>query len=273
MKKMDNIEKAKWEQEGKEISQKIRAAKEALIESLPPEQKEFVQYCRCGKPKGGCALSKKLRKGLRDGTYKKPSEFFVSECGWLFGGVIYERFKASFMYEVDDLIKYQYQRGWSRRSFRTSDYSAHFAAITDVVEDYVNIPINRELSDILDGNISDDEKEYCRHYYPFPRVHLSYLLDSGDERAVSWVRGKLSVGDEQSFSRLFIDSVMYSENTELIDLVGKMLVAARLQEGLRQAICERCDGGTMTAFRSILGVIKDNDLIRFSSVKRAVGNK
>jgi hypothetical protein len=64
---------------------------------------------------------------------------------------------------------------------------------------------------------------------------------------------------------------MYSENTELIDLVGKMLVAARLQEGLRQAICERCDGGTMTAFRSNLGVIKDNDLIRFSSVKRAVG--
>ena len=68
MEKMDNIEKAKWEQEGKEISQKIRAAKEKLIESLPPEQKEFVQYCRCGKPKDGCVLSKKLRNGLRDGT-------------------------------------------------------------------------------------------------------------------------------------------------------------------------------------------------------------
>ncbi len=271
MEKMDNIEKAKWEQEGKEISQKIRAAKEKLIESLPPEQKEFVQYCRCGKPKDGCVLSKKLRKGLRDGTYKKPSEFFASECGWLFGGVIYERFKASFMYEVDNLIKYQYQRGWSRRSFRTSDYSVIFPIITNVVEEYVNIPIDRKLSDILDGNLTDDEKLYCRHYYAFPRRHLSYLLDTGDERAVGWVRSKLSVGDEQSFSRLFIDAVMYSENTELIDLVGKMLVAARLQEGLRQAICERCDGGTMTAFRSILGVIKDNDLIRFSSVKRAVG--
>ena len=53
-------------------------------------------------------------------------------------------------------------------------------------------------------------------------------------------------------------------------LLGKLLLAARLQEGLRQVICENADCGTKEGFLAILKVIDENNLIRFSAVKRAV---
>ena len=55
------------------------------------------------------------------------------------------------------------------------------------------------------------------------------------------------------------------------DWLCKLLKAAKLQEGLRQAICESADSGTADAFRAILRTIAEDNLIRFSSVKRAVG--
>ncbi len=61
-----------------------------------------------------------------------------------------------------------------------------------------------------------------------------------------------------------------SSNTRLHEAVGKLLVAAKLQEGLRQAICENMDYGTAGAFMTLFHVIKENDLLRFSSVMRAV---
>lgn len=42
-----------------------------------------------------------------------------------------------------------------------------------------------------------------------------------------------------------------SENTELYEAVGKLLLAARLQEGLRQSICENMDYGTAQAFMTL----------------------
>ena len=64
--------------------------------------------------------------------------------------------------------------------------------------------------------------------------------------------------------------ILRSDNEGLHKLLADLLVAARLQEGLRQAICESMDEGTIPAFLLLLKVIEDNDLIRFASVKRAV---
>lgn len=54
-------------------------------------------------------------------------------------------------------------------------------------------------------------------------------------------------------------------------MVGELLVAARLQEGLRQSIVERMDEGTIENNLYMLKVILDNDLVRYSSVVRALG--
>ncbi len=54
------------------------------------------------------------------------------------------------------------------------------------------------------------------------------------------------------------------------ELVEKTLLAAQRQEGLRQAILECIDESHPEAFRRMLRLILDHDLIRFSSVNRAV---
>jgi len=54
------------------------------------------------------------------------------------------------------------------------------------------------------------------------------------------------------------------------ELIEKTLLAAERQEGLRQAILEAVDEAHPSAFRRMLRVILERDLIRFSAVVRAV---
>ena len=71
-------------------------------------------------------------------------------------------------------------------------------------------------------------------------------------------------------SREMILGIVKSRCDELYEALGKFLLAARLQEGARQAVCETMDAGRPQAFLHLFSVIEDNNLIRYSSVKRAV---
>jgi len=62
---------------------------------------------------------------------------------------------------------------------------------------------------------------------------------------------------------------LYSSREEAWELMEGTLLAAQRQEGLRQAILESVDLGHPDAFRRMLRLILDHDLIRFSSVVRA----
>ena len=62
-----------------------------------------------------------------------------------------------------------------------------------------------------------------------------------------------------------------SHREELYEMMGELLTAARLQEGLRQSIVERMDEGTLAASLYMLKVIIDQGFIRYSSVVRALG--
>ena len=59
-------------------------------------------------------------------------------------------------------------------------------------------------------------------------------------------------------------------NPDAWDFVGKLLLAAQRQEGLRQTILETIDEAHPQAFRRMLKLILDNDLIRFAATVRAV---
>ena len=74
-----------------------------------------------------------------------------------------------------------------------------------------------------------------------------------------------------ALSQAMILGVVQSGHARMHELLGRLLLAARLQEGLRQSICEAADLGTVEAFLLLLDVIRENNLIRYSSVKRAVG--
>ena len=54
------------------------------------------------------------------------------------------------------------------------------------------------------------------------------------------------------------------------DALGKLLIAAARQEGLRQAIVENIDHGNLDAQLKMMKLIQEHQLTRFSSVVRAV---
>lgn len=59
------------------------------------------------------------------------------------------------------------------------------------------------------------------------------------------------------------------EKRDCWDYVGKLLLAAQRQEGLRQVILESVDFAHADAFRRMLRVIVENNLVRFSATVRA----
>ena len=96
-------------------------------------------------------------------------------------------------------------------------------------------------------------------------------IDQGNHAVIEALRELLlSENNTAYLDREMILGIIRADNEELHDLLCKILLAARLQEGLRQAICEAMDEGTPAIFLKLLKVIADHDLIRFSSVKRAV---
>jgi hypothetical protein len=63
---------------------------------------------------------------------------------------------------------------------------------------------------------------------------------------------------------------LLSDNEEGWELVEKTLLAAQRQEGLRQSILEAIDESHPGAFRRMLRLVLDEDLIRFAATVRAV---
>lgn len=74
---------------------------------------------------------------------------------------------------------------------------------------------------------------------------------------------------EVPVSRTIIRAVIYSADEGLIGDLLKLLLAARLQEGLRQAILENADCGRPEVLARILGFSVEHDLLRYSSAMRA----
>lgn len=223
------------------------------------------------------SITRKFYEGLKSGYYKKPSEFIRQELGWLLDGRVPERFKEYLYYNVDNCIKWQYSHGYYRRSFRTEKYHIHFSHILSAIRCVCNDwDVDADAADLLSGNIPEDAAAYLKvelHDRPVSVDcdDIACELDKGNERLEQVLTDIIMGESEQAVTADIIRGIIRSGNSKMHELLGKLLLAARLQEGLRQSICENADFGTIEAFRHLLGVIIDNNLIRFSSVKRAVG--
>ena len=65
-------------------------------------------------------------------------------------------------------------------------------------------------------------------------------------------------------------AMLCSSRPEAWDFIERLLLAAQRQEGLRQVILESIDEAHPEAFRRMLRLIRENDLMRFSATVRAV---
>lgn len=205
-----------------------------------------------------------------------PSEFFRKELKHLPGWVP-DHLLEDFYTSIDSIIKWQTSQYYYRRTMRTKRYGAFLDRYFRIMNEYHSM-----------GIYGCDIVSLYRE--KLPQDILCYYRDgsSNGYRIISeyWIQAELDRGNaeleevlmdimfgESAQTRLttnILRGIYMSSNTRLHEAVGKLLVAAKLQEGLRQAICENMDYGTAGAFMTLFHVIKENDLLRFSSVMRAV---
>lgn len=207
---------------------------------------------------------------------KKPSLWYANGAHQgLLDVFVPEKYQRSYLYMIDKINQFPFTRGMGRRCVRTDAYGPQFSLIFSLLKAYWNLFYCGEaLENFLLGKLEEEKLDYVRHEYYY-ELNFSYLyaaeLDLGNKAVIQALRDVMvSEQNTTVLSREMILGVLRSGHAELQELLCKLLLAARLQEGLRQTICENMDAGTPEAFLKLLQVIEEHDLIRFSAVKRAV---
>lgn len=218
----------------------------------------------------------KLRQALSSGKYARPSEY-VATLGWYFGRFVPENRRQEVLEAVDRCLTQPYCHSWERRALRSSDMAAYADRIRLVLNSFAqDVLLPYDLAGLLTGNVPPEVTKYLGgqswyHRHASLPCRIAGALDRGDAQVEEAVRELLMGEGKAVLLRETIEGVIQSGRSDMHELLGRLLLAARLQEGLRQVICENADMGTESAFMTLLHVIEENNLIRFSAVKRAVG--
>ena len=167
-----------------------------------------------------------------------------------------------------NLADYPYTNRYTRRLVRSRDYHQHVGRIWTLVERLIRQRFSGLTVPQLLRGAYDVEKYGSSFLVP---EQIAVWIDRGDEEVLSIIRDMLlSENNTKILTYDVFRAILKARNTELVELVGKLLLAGKLQEGLRQAICETMDCGRQEHFVYIMGLIEEQNLIRFSSVRRAI---
>lgn len=220
-------------------------------------------------PQGACRY---IRQLLEEGTYRTLSELYQKEFNNLVKVCIPENCRQEFYYALDQMNRYQMTAGWYRRSLRSDSYAPFAEQSVKLLRAYTRLDFYQtDLSDLLTGTAPAEIYDHARNeYFAYADV-LAAQIDLGNEKTIQAVKDiLLGEGNTAMISHEMIRGIVMCQNEMLYDVLGKFLLAARLQEGARQAVCETMDAGRPEAFLHLFSVIEEHNLIRYSSVKRAV---
>jgi len=161
-------------------------------------------------------------------------------------------------------LEAQFSHSAYRRSYRSRSFSFYATEIQELLCALVRFSCweGTYPDKLFGGPVYSSDGDYI----------LACELRRGNKDVISTVYGAMN-GDnsDKLLSRRMINAVIISGNKELIDALMKLLLAARLQEGLRQNILEAADMGSTETLKTVLKVCLDNNLFRYSSAIRAFG--
>ncbi len=206
---------------------------------------------------------------------KAPSEFIRKNASGLIGEFVNPKFENHLYYTLDHLHEWIYQKGLSRRSLRTRDpYIIADLSISKIKEFGTDNYVKGDICEYIEKDLPFAEKDFAYFgNYTFKGCVIDIMaaeIEFGNEKLINLIKDSINGDNDIPFERSFVYAIVRSYNRDLYEQLGKLLIAAKLQEGLRQAICESMDEGTAEAFIYLMKIVIDNDFIRFSSVKRAV---
>ncbi len=160
-----------------------------------------------------------------------------------------------------------YQSGHHRRPFRMAPNTNHMQ------QAIVRLRTLCNTSSYGFADCSFTEQAQLNGYYRnMANAYLfAVVLQEGhtelQQVVTDIVQGEDEVG---TVSRDIIKALLLTDKKENWKLVESLLLAAQRQEGLRQTILETLDETHLGALRYLINTILEQDLVRFSSVVRAV---
>lgn len=209
------------------------------------------------------------------------SEFMKKYCKPLVELYVPKAYLEDYYSIIDAFQNFQYTTGSFRRTLRSKNPEVHIRHAFGLLYSYMVFSTYKvSIEDYLMDKLSPEALDYKQHdtRYYYGKLHMAYFddilaarINAGDTRVLHTLQDALlSENNTVIVTTDMIRAIVKSSAKELHELLAKFLVAARLQEGVRQAVCENADCGTPEAFMTILDAICDENLIRFSAVKRAI---
>lgn len=173
---------------------------------------------------------------------------------------------AQFVQDMEEITRMRMEGQFSssmwRRSYRSGDFGYHAVwAISELADCLYLRAYDMDVIDLLP----------CAHDWVRGfDVRLALELRRGNESVCALVWDALAgENGEVLLSSKIIRAVIISGRDDLVGLLLKLLLAARMQEGLRQQILENADAGSVHTLTRILKLCIDENLFRYSSVTRA----
>jgi hypothetical protein len=170
-----------------------------------------------------------------------------------------------FNYIIHNKFEYPYSTDYYRRPFRTKDISCHLEGIIGKLIEIFELYIyDFSIIDYL--NVAD----YTEDNWIIGDI-IAYEIDNNNEEVINSLK-EIIYGENNTalLSQTMIKGIFKSRNKDSYKMVGELLIASKLQEGLRQSIVESMDEGTLEAMIYMLKIIIENNFIRYSSVLRAL---
>ena len=200
-------------------------------------------------------------------SYNFPDKLWESKEGKALALLLFGKEIAPYAQRVwDSLVAYPYQRGWGRRPFRSENPA-----------DYIEIQLSKMSTLHIHyssgvGTLPIAEQFQYVVYREY-RVEEFFALVLSENLDTYYALFKDIFSSEHEIGgvcAVLIKAALMVEDTRYRTLVEQLLLAAQLQEGLRQMILESLDGTSLASLQHFIGVILEHNLTRFSSVVRAV---
>ena len=153
----------------------------------------------------------------------------------------------------------------SYRSKRAGDYADEFFSIIINAISFAcfDLPLKQLL-------VTTKTDNYILGTHIEQSNRLALALRRKDAEIIALVEEAILGDNSQiTMSHTIISGIVKSGKPQMLEQLGKLLLAAKGQEGLRQAILETCDSGTIESHIYFIKLILENRLCRFSSVVRA----
>ena len=245
----------------KKDSKKLDKESQKFIENLFLEEKDELRYGY------GIYLKDTIKKEFSSKKDVKFNDIFSKNVYPAMELLTGKKSFKIFLEIAKNVIKYPFSIGYDRRMVRSSSYYNHINFLFDLFGDLVELNfLNLDIVTVVKGEYDNDGIYGLHNPYL-----IAYEIDNGNKELIDLIKGAL--GSQKSKIDLnysIMQAIFISNNKELLELTGKLLLAAKLQEGVRQEICENMDRGLQENFEYMFKIIYDNNLIRFSSVKRAL---